>query len=218
MGSTPIYGLPYPELTDPADVPLHIRNHALGTEGVLDGFADQIVGSVGAVGLLGHTKLAANTAAIDFASIPQTWQHLLVLAHFRSAVSGGAEYDIVMRLNQVATASYYSSQITGVNNAVAGLAKLAPTFASIGMMPGASAAAWYPGGLMLLIPNYTDPDIARHWLSLSYAMVTTAAAGQFVRVTGGQFTGYAVNHLRLFGAGGDLAAKSVATLYGLKGA
>jgi hypothetical protein len=38
MGSTPIYALPYPEATDPADVPLDMRELAERIEAVLGGF------------------------------------------------------------------------------------------------------------------------------------------------------------------------------------
>jgi len=46
MGTTPTYQLPYPEPTDPADVPTDMHELALKTEQVIDGLPDPVMVSV----------------------------------------------------------------------------------------------------------------------------------------------------------------------------
>jgi hypothetical protein len=62
MGTTPTYALPYPELTDPANVPVDMKELAEATEAVLGGRRS----ASGTASLALPTAQAANSVAVTF--------------------------------------------------------------------------------------------------------------------------------------------------------
>ena len=228
MGESPIYHLPWPELSDPADVPAAMQDTALATDGILNTFhtetqADlddmqgQITGATGSVVKLGHVSLAADAASIDFAAIPQIYSHLFVMGALRAAAVVTVT-TLRLRLNQLSTTAYYSGALLSNNSAASGPAALGTTGWDAGVIPGGSAAAGSFGPCFLVIPDYADASHNRGFVGLSFANSATTAAGQWLKNAGGFVTVNAVTHVSVYADSGNLKAGSKLTLYGLKGA
>ena len=195
MGTTPTYAIPYPDPTDPADVPADMQATALATRAVLSAFKtdtdadlgdmeDQISGALGAFTQLGHTVLPADAATIDFDAIPASYQHLVVMAALRSTAGTGAS-NAVLRLDHVLTATYSGSYMRAFNPPSGGT-QINALSALLGVMPGATSAAAAMAGTVIFLPNYVS-NKAKAYLSLMFARTGagSTAADQQLYIAGG---------------------------------
>ena len=120
------------------------------TDSDLGDMADQITGATGAFVLLGEAKPATDVSVVNFADIPQTYAHLLLIGSTRVTLPAAVSY-VEGRFNQDATAAYISHHIQGQNASVTGAATLAATKAMMGVAPGATAPAGYFGSVALWV-------------------------------------------------------------------
>jgi hypothetical protein len=212
MGQTPIYQLPYPELTDPADVPTDIRELAERTETVFSGLG------AGDMTRIADVNLAAAAASIDFQNIPQTFAHLLLSLNTRGVAAVNTDYTY-LRMNGDTTTSYYSLMLHGTGTGVTPGIQSNQGYLGFLNAPGANAAGGPDvfGGGLVLFPAYTGAQL-KSVFAITGAILSGTAADMFAdQVTGLWFKTAAINRLTLSGLNGSFAARSRATLYGLRG-
>ena len=230
MGDTPTYHIPYPDPTDPADVPADIQAHALAVEGVLTGFdadtdatledmQDQITGGVGSFVVIADTTLAAPAATVDFAAIPATYAHLLLVSYARGVIAGGAT-GLAMRYNNDVAANYSWARIRGASPSVVFAEVPGQTFLHVGTIPATDAAAKFLGPSLALIPNYAQTTGHKPNIGFGGTTSSGGAGTYFIEVVNGVWlpaTTAAINRLTLFPSGGSFAAGSRFTLYATRG-
>jgi hypothetical protein len=211
VGLTPIYQLPYPEITDPADVPTDMRELAERTDGIL-------TGAIGAAARLADVTLAAAAALIDLTAIPQSYAHLLLMLTARTDAAT-ATSGALIRANNDSGASY-SAQLLYASGATAGAGEqVAQTSGDLGVAPGGTAYAGLFAGYTVLIPGYTSAGHAHPMISLD-AHFQDWQAGSKYRVGISAISwgvSQAINRLTLRPYSGNFVAGTRATLYGLAG-
>jgi hypothetical protein len=212
MGQTPIYQLPYPELTDPADVPTDMRELAERTETVFGGLG------AGDLTRIADVKLAAAAANIDLQNIPQTFGHLLLLILGRSTAAVPID-SLNVRVNNITGANYYALTLRGSGSAASVVPSIGSTSVVLSGVPGATAtdAANVRGGGLLLIPNYAATDGYPTMLAMT-GLTGGVATNIFVdQLTVLCNVAAAVNRITLTCGSGSVAAGARATLFGLRG-
>lgn len=222
MGQTPIYQFPYPELTDPADVPTDIRELADGVEDVLSGpfdsRLDALEAGIGSTVRLGDALLAAPAAQFDFTAIPQTYAHLLLAGYLRSTTAAFQE-DLLLRYNGN-TQPVYHTQIVNANAATVGAAEsLSQTAQSAGTIPAASATAGLFSSALILIANYTAPTTHKSMMTVGGSATALATGGVRALLRAGVWGIGApapIDRVTL-SCGLQFAAGSRISLYGLRG-
>lgn len=203
-GATP-RGYPYPLPTEPvAEGAQAIRN-----------LAEKI--DVSVVDLIQTVKLSA-AGQFNFAAIPQTYAHLLLVGSVRAAVAATND-PTMLRFNADAGAGYRSQQLIAIAAAASASEQAPAGQGQFGHCPGASIApaTWF-NNFELLIPSYRDTGQLRSWLSRGFS--AWGASGLALFNFAGFFWGApAVTSLQLFGAAapGNFAAGSRVSLYGMNG-
>lgn len=198
-------GYPYPLPTEPvAEGAQAIRNLAEA--------ADAKVGWVP----LAEIDLMAVTA---FAAIPQIYDHLRVFVRGRSAWAGQSNDNLRLRLNDIATASYYGSTVYGANN-VAGAVTAVTTSAYVGSVPAGSGPGSHLGVSDFTVMDYRTSApvyVVGHSYSIGAAAIANMRADSF----GSSGPGGPVTKLSLFPENGAFAASGGynprAWLYGIVG-
>ena len=215
MGTTPTWGLRYPEATDPADVPLDLRELAedvdtkIGTP--LDTRLDAIEAAPSGISLIEAKTLAA-PGTLSFTAIPQTYAHLRVVARTRGTFAGATD-QIYMRLNG-SQASYFWQRLWGAGAAASADSGTDVAQASVGSQPAATDGANKWAALVLEIPGYRMGQ----WASWIAQCWSGQSAGGWAFLCSGVWANVApITQLDLFGsAAANLAIGSRASLYGLK--
>jgi hypothetical protein len=202
MPTTPIYALPYPAASDPADVPLDMQELAERVEAVFP--------TVPGLRLIENKTLSADGFP-TFSVIPQEFRHLLLIAQLRAQVAAVSVY-INLRLNGD-TGANYTYGLMGANDATQTNAFSGGQDAiAVGTCPAGSAGAGNFGGLFVLMPGYTAARM-HTVLAGSFA----AAGTQQSRFGGGLWTvPQAINSLQIYAAGANpnFLTDSRFTLYG----
>lgn len=199
-------GYPYPLPTEPvAEGAQAIRNLA------------EAVDAKGGIVPLGEIDLMAVTA---FSNIPQIYDHLRVLIRGRSAWAGQPNDNLRMRVNDVATASYYGSTMYGANNATGALAGPGALSAFIGSIPAGSGAAAHLGASELTIMDYRSTG-SLYVLGHSYSIGAGAVANMRTDMFGSSMAIGPATKLSFFPENGAFAASGGlnprAWLYGIVG-
>lgn len=213
MPNTPTYNLPYPTLSDTADVPRDIQALA----GAVDSAIGSAAAGAGGTQKIADVTLASDTANIDLPSLPQTYAHLLVVHSLRGTSSSDIQ-PISLNVNNDGTGSYYSQLLRGNNNVASVIPFLAGAGMTIGGAPCATAASGVDtfGAGVLFIPNYTG-SMYKQMVALSGAVTGGAAATMWIdAVVGLWFKTPAITRLTLSVLGGGVRTRSRATVYGLK--
>ena len=180
-------------------------------------------GAAGAAGtsystLIQSIVLAADTAAIDFQSIPATFTHLYVVGKVR-VTSASLNVPVRIRLNNDSGSNYdwwYTEGIAGITYAVT--AANATTYMSMSRVPGSTAAASEGCNFEFMLADYVRTTYNKTIHGRHTTYTGTAAAGQI----GMSFHGHwrntaAVTRIALSDAGGgNMASGSRAELYGLQ--
>lgn len=115
----------------------------------------QAPASSGAMTQIANQVLASAAASVTFSAIPQTFNHLQVLASLASASAAQGD-QVVVRLN--ASATTYQNLILSANGAVVASTNHNAANAltsGIADIPGATAVAGVMGSVNIQIPNYT---------------------------------------------------------------
>lgn len=219
MGQTPAYQLPYPELTDPADVPTDMRQLAEDFENKvaipLDGRMDAIEAGVGSFAKLADIKLAADAALIDFTAIPNTYTHLQLIGYLRG-VTGGNAINVDLRCNGDAASNYGTQLFSAIGTSLSALGIAAFGAAVVGTIPAAAAAVASYSALSVLLSNYSHP--AGTTTPMLIQSVVDSPGGMQVDNSGAFWRGTApVNRVEIHPRTGNFKAGSRATLYGLRG-
>ncbi len=235
MPTTPNYLLPYPLATDPADVPLDMRELAEATEAALNGFdtrddtQDTTLASLNsrvtaletatpptaAVQLI-QDKLLVATGPIDFTSIPATYKHLFIDWQLRTVTATAFEY-VMVRFNGDAGSNYFTHLIAATAATVTGTGLDSQTAARAGITVGDTAAANIAGGGRIDVPNYAQTVFHKNFIASGGTRVPTGTAIGIDIDFGRWASTAAVNRIQLFaGTALDVnwKAGSRATLYG----
>jgi hypothetical protein len=165
---------------------------------------------------IADVELGAAAASIDFQNIPADFAHLRLVLHGRldAAVTFA---DVLLRMNNVSTASYFWAygQDTDAGHASAG-AVAAATSINAGVIAGASASAGYFGEVVIDIPHYANVTTNKGMISNSYVLWNSGTGNQLTRHSGGVWaSGTAINRLTLLLGSGSLVVGTRATLYGV---
>ena len=227
MGSTPTYGLPFPETTDPADVPTDMHELALEVEAELgtvhtelnslDSRMDALEAQVGGFVLLQQQILGAPSGSIDLLSISAAYSSLMLTFTARSDGAVGSTA-LNMRLNNDSGGNYdVEGRGDSGTTTTAPSEDRAQTLMLVGSVPGASAGASRMGSGMLLLPAYSATVGFQTVCVLGGRIIGTATGDVQVATRWGSWrSAAAVNRLTLLPATGSFIAGSRATLYGLR--
>jgi hypothetical protein len=209
MGLTPVYQLPYPEPTDPADVPIDMRELAERVEAVLQ------AQPVPAMQRIADQVLAAPATTFDFQNIPQTFTSLRVVLYGRSDQAGAQGSVVQLRFNNDSGAAYAYLRLQGTGGA-AGVGEIyGVTNAEIGAVPAATAPANLMGLVEVLVPGYRNTTYFKQVHAVANEQ-RVPSGGLVVRhYGGGWYQTAAINRLTLICTGGNFMVGSRATLYGM---
>ena len=209
MPSTPVYGLPYPAPTAPANVPADIEALAEHTEAVLPTLT-------GGLTKIAETILAAPAATFDFPSIPQTFSSLMLSCALRSdqaaTVAAGVRFN-----GDTGAGSYASQAVTGAGSAASAAESVAGSSANVLTAVGGGPAN-SPSIAFAFIPGYRGAFL-KAIASLVYDRRQATTGQQFVNLYGGMWIAAggtaAITRITLTPGAGSFATGSRATLYGL---
>jgi hypothetical protein len=219
MGTTPTFSLRYPEVTDPADVPLDMRELAEDVENLigepLDARMDAIEGKPASAYELIQTITLASAGAFTFSAIPQTYQDLKIRIRGRSSAAGSGGLEAIwMRLNGGAS-GYNTQQLYAVAAAVTAAELLTQTVGYVGWVPDSTVNALFRGTIEIEIPGYRDSASYPIWRSQGNA--SYPGGGRLFEMTGNWYGGGAVPVTTILLQGSNLfAAGSKASLYGIR--
>jgi len=166
---------------------------------------------------LGHVLLAAASANIDFADIPQTFNHLRLIGSLRGDAAA-ANVLCLLRFNGDSATNYDTQTVRGSGTTASAAWSTAASGVAI-TIPAASAAAVTIGPVTVDIPTYRGSGRRNALLTSGWnaAASGTPSSGD-VRVDtafGTWRNGAAINRVTLAPGSGNLAAGSTATLYGI---
>jgi hypothetical protein len=166
--------------------------------------------------LLSDTVLAAAAASIDVTSIPDDWNHLLLITYLRSDTAASFTQTEMRFNNDSGSTSYDSQNISGSGSTASAAEELSQSFIPCTAMPAASAGSNLFGSHIITIPNYAqaDNDKAAHILAaLKYGTSTgnlfVQSRAVFWRSTA------AINRITILPAAGNLVIGSRLTIYGM---
>jgi hypothetical protein len=165
--------------------------------------------------MLADTTLGGAAAQIDFASIPATFAHLMLILYPRgdaAAVSTG----LIARFNGDAGANYDWQLMQGQAAVASAAEGIAATGIFSTAVPAASAVGNAFGIYEMLIPHYTNTASFKGFTGRASSKTTNASGGITVQGWSGFWRNVAaLNRITLSLASGNFAAGSRATLYGL---
>lgn len=141
MGTTTTHQIPYPEATEPADVPVDMRELAERVDAV--------------VGMCRIADITVSTpvSAIDLPSIPATYTHLLLKLFLRTDLGAAGQFGL-LRMNGDVTNNYNSERLSASAATVAAAETLAGSGIGIGDVAHTASAAFRLSVHEISIPNY----------------------------------------------------------------
>jgi hypothetical protein len=169
----------------------------------------------GVMRMLADTKLLGSVASIDFASIPQTFAHLKVVAYLHG--DQASPQAINLKMNGDGAANHY---LWGGASLQSGTTTVGNTGSSPGdtkiQIPAflvGTGNANMAGIMELLIPHYTDTTYWHH--VLGHATCWDAGPGHNYEFFGVWEQALAINELTFTPAAGNFVAGTRITVYGL---
>ena len=201
MGQTPIYDLPYPEPTDPADGPGGFEALATATEGVFAGLVAPVM-----------TKIADLTKSspgpsFDFQAIPQTFRDLLLAMDFRGDAAGPMYVNVVC--NNTPGGAAYSRNFVQMSGAYSGQFL---TNQGSGDIATGGGTDMHPGAFAPVRIVFPEYRAARPQMWLSDGMTP---GGHTMTKIAGMWGGTAAITALTFASNMNFVAGSRATLYGV---
>lgn len=147
------------EIPSGIDIYSDLASHALGW--IYDGqnwlnFANPF----GRWSLIAETTLGASAASVTFASIPQTYRHLVLFANARTDRAARTDY-MNWQANADAAGNYDSSYLQAFNGGVTSVQTAGATYVIIGVIDGALATGSNFGGGFCYWPNYTNTNMRK---------------------------------------------------------
>ena len=171
-------------------------------------------GGGGALSHLTEVTLAADTATITFSSIPQTARHLRLVVYGRSTNASLSDA-LLVRFNGDSTGSYDRQRLEANAGVVAASELFSQTSIALNYLPGATATAGCASHVSIEIPDYARSN----WQKAVTATIAEKAGSTSGFMIMGLYAGFwrsgaAITSITL-SCGANLAAGTVATLYGL---
>lgn len=159
---------------------------------------------------------AGGASSIDFANIPGTFAHLMLLVYGRE--DGAVAVDNVFaRANGDVANNYTSQSLFGQNAAVTAAQNLARSSMIAGTLPGATAQASQPGASLAILPGYASAALFKTLITLSGMADSATAVNNLAAVTSSSWrNAAAINRLTLLPGTGNFITGTEATLYGLQ--
>lgn len=207
MGTTPVYALPYPAATDPADVPVDMQELAERVEAVLATLSSST---------LIATQTLSSAGQFSFASIPQTYTHLRVVASLRSnqTVAGGLD-TVNARFNGDSSAIYISQGLFAAETTATAFGVMSEGGARLGTCSDTTLPNnWSP--LAAEFPGYRQAA-RKQWHASGYAPIINASGR--TAMWGGQWpVSAAITAIQVLtsAAPGYFATGSICSLYGVR--
>jgi len=160
--------------------------------------------------------LGSTTASVTFSSIPTAFNHLALIWAARSTVAAVTD-SLVVQLNGTTGASYYYAQAAFPNGTSSINDAEAQTNLVIGAVSGNTATAKYRGVGWTVLPRASDG--ANNYVTavgINFYTAGESAGQQQPGIFGGTYkASAAITSIKLFAAGGSLAAGTQFSLYGL---
>lgn len=154
---------------------------------------------------------AGGAASIDFTTIPQDADDLLIVLSGRNTSTGNS---IVFRINGDTAANYRYRRLFGTGSATGSDNGTADTFGLFGNVATSGSTASTFGNVALYITNYKS-SVAKSWSSDSVGENNAVASPQ--EIIAGLWTGTAaISSLSIYVSGANLAQHSTASLYKIK--
>lgn len=156
------------------------------------------------------------TNQIQFANIPQIYQHLMIITNFRSTAVASTE-KLYIYTSNTSVGNFSSTILSATSSSISSTRVTNDYYGSeCGLTPAASSPAGVFGSSETHILNYVDTSNHRSAITKSSCNIDGPSTSQIVaslcRGTG------AINYITMFvyGNSGNLAPGSNATLYGIK--
>ena len=170
----------------------------------------------GALSVIGESVLGSAAASIDFSSIPATFRHLLIEFWGRST-DASTGTGLIIRFNGDTASNYDYQRDLGNGTTALATSAAGTNLPLVGFVVGANATAGRAGAVSIRIPGYASTAFNKLALGVGGSVQGTATSGflgenSFVnwRSTA------AINQVTLsLQSGGNFAAGTIATLYGL---
>lgn len=112
---------------------------------------------------LAEVVLASDTAYVEFASIPQTFRHLMVLTSARASHAAAA-VSAHLQVNGDGTANYDLQYLVATNTTVSAASANGQTVCQYATIPGSSAPAGLFSGCAIEFPDYRG-TLNKLWFS-----------------------------------------------------
>jgi hypothetical protein len=164
--------------------------------------------------LLERTELNATAATVTFANIPQTgYTDLKVVISGRTTEAANFT-TLSLTFNGNTSANYSRKFIQGYNSGAASSGGSSETSLNLGYINGNSSTASTFGNMEVYIPNYTSAN--NKSVSIDAVQERNDATQAVMWLNAGLWAqNTAINQITFTPAGGDLAANSTFSLYGL---
>jgi hypothetical protein len=149
-------------------------------------------------------------ASYTFASIPQVWTHLVLIASLQTG-AGATLDDVRMTFNGNSAANYYEQFMRASTTTNTVTQALASTSLRIGSVPGQAAGGF--STCTCWIPNYSVAQI-HSFYSQGFAALGLATGNLRLESYGGLWnSAAAITSITLTPSAGSFVAGSIATLY-----
>lgn len=160
--------------------------------------------------------LGAAAANVAFASIPATYQSLILVIQARGDTAATSA-TILLRLNSDAGSNYASQSASGSGSTASAAEVTSGNTIQCGSMPANTAPANAGGICIIEIPHYAHATY-HQMVDFRASYRTATGAGGLTTVRGtGIWTGTpaAISHVRVIAGAGNFAAGTVMSLYGV---
>lgn len=167
--------------------------------------------------LIAETVLTQSAASITFATIPQTYRHLILLSSARTDRVLTVD-NISVRFNADAGNNYDKQEVYGNNAAVGGgTASLGVTAIPAAVCDAANSRANSFGGGHIFILNYTNTNFEKDIYGISGNEGTPTSATMFAMLRYGHWRSQAaITSITILpGTGPNFVANSIFQLYGV---
>lgn len=211
-GATPIYGLPFPELDEGANVPADMQALAEATDDALAALAADVAGMATLLWDSVVAGVALPAASITTPALPQTYRDLIVAVVARSDV---ATHYTLGRFNGDAGPNYDNAISAILGSTVTGTPANGQTHAYVGGCASSALPAGFLVGGILTVLDYAR--VAKHFCA-GYGGNAHGSGG------GGQnllfsavhkpAVDVAISTLTLYPSGGNFVAGTRISVYG----